>query len=67
MNKAQFAAQIIGILFGCAGIYVIGNWQVASGIFLMFWGNNMMVTIPPKDETKGPGLIKDWLGNKHVE
>jgi len=40
MRKVDILALILGII-GMVLIIVYGNWQVALGIFIFTWGNNV--------------------------
>jgi hypothetical protein len=66
MRSEWIAAQIFAIMCQATGAFLIGDWKIASGVFLAMWGYGTMITA--KRWRKGPpSIVKDWLGNPHVE
>lgn len=62
------ALQLFAIGLQLTGAIMIGNWWTALGIAFMMWGYGVMnaAKLPRKDDGK-PKVVKDWLGNQHIE
>ena len=66
MRNEWIALQIFAIGLQITGAIMIGNWWTALGIALMLWGYGTMTAAKLTRKGK-PHIIKDWLGNPHVE
>jgi len=58
--SAWLAAQVIGALFAIGGFYLIGDWHICAGIFLLLIGIRLQDSVA-KDEPYKPDLKdKPW-------
>lgn len=57
-----WANQIIGIIMGATGAYLIGSFWIVVGILLMIWGNNIQLAIKRVWSIK-PNNDSSWIGD----
>lgn len=60
MSRAFIAAQIIGALFFIIGCYIIGDWHIALGIFIIMFGDNIQKSVKPRDKGQPDTKDKNW-------
>lgn len=61
MNKEWIANQVIGLMFGLTGFYIIGDWRLILGVFLILWGQAIQNSVGKYDKA-GPSVTdKNWV------
>jgi len=61
MNSTFWANQFIGAVFWIGGMFVINDWRINVGLFLIIMGDNIQKSV----KFKGKGLniepLQNWV------
>lgn len=61
MNSDWIAAQIIGGMFALGGLYLIGDWRIICGMFLLWMAAGICRSVPRTGVMRPDPNDKNWV------
>jgi len=63
MREASLACKIMGVLCGCTGAYLIGDWYIALGVLFMLCGYKLLNSEKDEEKHEQDKGSQTWLGS----
>ena len=63
MREALIACKIMGVLCGCSGAYLIGDWHTIIGVLFMLAGYSLLNCKEDEVKLEQDKSSQTWVGD----